>query len=221
MMMYNWNKITTEEIIKHKEILDNQTGIEAILKTLATLKKRNPTKDILLSTGIDASLKKMVIEHNSSLVTDEVRKLLIHWKLEAPVKSPAVVVKFQPLVATTLKPKSNDIKETIEVSKTPDPVIKAGHLTKVSETQSENELSILKVVSKCEEKEEECKENTADQIYKMQTEKTICKKPLVSEYRKKEINRRLQSAITIFMEELGKQEVKMYLDDLALKCCDY
>lgn len=50
--MQSWKKIAVEDIIKYKDILDNQGETEAILRILTTLKKKNPSKDLVLSTGI-------------------------------------------------------------------------------------------------------------------------------------------------------------------------
>lgn len=206
----------------------------------------------------DSSLIKIMETHSSSIVTNEVKKLIVHWKLDVSLKHPNIVEvnKKHSMSENNLgKNSNNKAKETITVCTKSEPLrlTNAKCVTSVAKIQPVDKSSILNVCAKAEEKNKDvcsktpsfhqvCKTNTAiqvskantaspvcktntdtqvckaktdTQVRKMQTPKQICRKSSVNEIRKSEVTRRLHFAMQLFMEEVGKQEVKMYLEALT------
>ncbi|GIX87824.1 uncharacterized protein CDAR_82901 [Caerostris darwini] len=192
-----WKNTTIEDIQKYKCILDNKDVTEeGILKALISLKKENPRKNILLTTGIDAILTDLK-KHPSSRVSSEAYNLSNYWRLNKNTSNQNVVDITQESPIKKCESFENDTKpfdQQIKSLRTTEPCI----LPITCLKQLNSDLRATQSVKR---------------IHRISTKsKHVFKKKHTNGTINIKIIQDLHKAIKLFATELGEQEVELYLE---------
>ncbi|GBM95095.1 hypothetical protein AVEN_3700-1 [Araneus ventricosus] len=196
----SWKNVAAEGIQKYKDILANHDQTESeILKALVSLKKKNPSKDVIMSAGIDLSLE-LLERHKNPRVGYEARMLRNHWQLNKNCTSEIIVIDEEE--PPSKKRRTLPEIEICEVKTTHKQTIEWNELQAIGHPQGKqlpNKVALMDI-------------NESVPSAASKPTKLVFKTPSVNKATYNNIIHQLHDAVKLFTQELGEQEVRLYLE---------
>ncbi|KAF8782180.1 uncharacterized protein LOC129963585 [Argiope bruennichi] len=193
----SWKNVATEGIQKYKDILASHDEAE-ILKALISLKKKNFSRDVILSAGIDLSLK-LLEKHQNPRICYEAQLLRSHWQLNKSC-SPEIIL-LDNEEPPRKKRRTMPEVEVCEIKITHKQTIECNERLAVDHSQEKQ------VPNKAFLKDS----NKSVPMAAAKPVKLDFKSPSVNKTTYNNIIHQLHAAIKLFTQELGEQEVRLYL----------
>ncbi|CAL1293074.1 unnamed protein product [Larinioides sclopetarius] len=195
----SWKNVAAESIQKYKDILANHDQTESeILKALVSLKKKNLSKDVILSAGLDLSLE-LLEKHKNPRVSYEAQMLRSYWQLNKNYTAEIVIDEEEP---PSKKRRTLPEIEICEIKTTHKQSIECNGIQAIGLLQAKQLPTKAALVDR----------NKSVPLAVAKPTKLVFKTASANKATYNNIFHQLRDAVQLFTQELGEQEVRLYLE---------